>query len=344
MMGAFFLDSQYHHGVKFKMPTRSHIVLIVEDNESIAELERRHLERDGFIVLTATDSATAIKLINGPQRPAIMILDYRLPDMTGVELLQKIKDMGISIPTVIVTAAGNEQVAVSAMKLGAMDYIVKDQETIKHLPQTCRDVLKRFNLEHENSRLIEQMHMLNMELIETNRRLDDISKRDELTGIFNRRYMMESLSYEAARSTRYGVLLSFALLDLDHFKRINDTYGHTTGDLVLRQFASIVNGRLRKTDIMGRYGGEEFGLVLTNTSIENALVIVEELRETVERHPFGYEHSPLKLTVSAGVAGFIGDMKKEELVELADKSLYQAKHLGRNRTVAYQKGERPEMG
>lgn len=314
------------------------IVLIVEDNESIAELERRHLEKDGFEVLIADKGTRAMELIGGSSRPSILIIDYHLPDMSGVDLMQKIKDRGLNIPSIVVTAAGNEQVAVSAMKLGAMDYIVKDRETIKQLPASCRDVLKRFNMEQENARLIEQMHTLNMELLETNRRLDDISKRDELTGIFNRRYLMESLSYETSRSGRYAMPLSFVLLDLDHFKRINDTCGHTTGDLVLRQFAGAISERVRKTDIFGRYGGEEFGIVLTNTHANSAMIIAEDIRALIENYSFGYEHSPLKVTTSAGVAGFVKGMKKEELIELADRGLYQAKNSGRNRVISLQKG------
>ncbi len=319
------------------------IVLVVEDDESIAELERRHLERDGFEVLIAQSGRQALGLIDGGNHhPSLLILDYRLPDTSGVELMQRVRDAGLDIPAVIVTAAGNEEVAVSALKLGAMDYIVKDRETIKALPATCREVLRRFNLERENARLIEQMRTLNLELTESNRKLDDISKRDELTGIFNRRYLMESLGHEAARSERYGAPLSFVLFDLDFFKHINDTYGHTAGDLVLKQFAAAVSGRLRKTDIFGRYGGEEFVAVLTDTPLDKAAAIAEDIRSMIEGHTFGYEHTPLRLTVSAGVAGMVAGMKMEDLVELSDRGLYQAKNSGRNRVVAHQRGESPE--
>lgn len=319
--------------LKFVMET----VLIVEDNSNIANLEKRYLERVGFQVLIAETGEEGLALIGDEVPPDILIIDYRLPDMSGVDLMQKLKDKDLDIPSIIVTAAGNEQVAVSAMKLGAMDYIVKDVETIKHLPDTCRDILKKINLEKENKKLVEELKEVNTELRETNLRLDELSKKDDLTGIFNRRYLIESLTYETSRSRRYKTPLSFAMFDLDHFKNVNDTYGHTTGDFVLKQFASVIKGRTRKTDILGRYGGEEFAIILTDTELESAIFFCEEIKELVSNFGFGFEHSPIKMTTSAGIASFTDEMEFNDLIDMADKCLYKAKEAGRNRIVSLQK-------
>jgi diguanylate cyclase (GGDEF)-like protein len=238
-----------------------------------------------------------------------------------------------------VTAAGNEQVAVSAMKLGAMDYIVKDRDTIKTLPANCRDVLKRVNLERENEKLIAELKQVNAELTEANRQLDELSKKDDLTDLYNRRYLMESLGYEISRCRRYRTPLCLAIFDLDQFKEVNDTYGHTTGDMVLKQVASLMKDRFRKTDVLGRYGGEEFAIVLTETGLDNAMRLCEEVRELVSRYSFGYEHSPIRLTASGGVAYMTRGMDVTDIIEMADKSLYMSKKSGRNRVMSLQLNE-----
>jgi diguanylate cyclase (GGDEF)-like protein len=312
-------------------------VLIIEDNPNIANLEKRYLERDGFTVLTAESGEEGLGLIGDDVHPDILIIDYRLPDMSGVDLMQRLKDKDLEIPSIIVTAAGNEQVAVSAMKLGAMDYIVKDSETIKHLPDTCRDILKKINLENENKKLVDELKEVNTELREANTRLDELSKKDDLTGVFNRRYLIESLTYETSRCRRYKTPLSFAMFDLDHFKDVNDTYGHTTGDYVLKQFASVMKKRTRKTDILGRYGGEEFAIVLTETELASAIIFCEEIKELVSHFEFGFEHSPITMTTSAGIASFTDQMELNDLIDMADKGLYKAKEAGRNRIVSVQK-------
>jgi two-component system cell cycle response regulator len=317
-------------------------VLIIEDDASIAELEKRHLERAGFNAYIAFTGNEGLDLIRSGEGFDLLIIDYNLPDMSGVDLMQSLKEMGKDIPSVIVTAAGNENVAVSAMKLGAMDYIVKDRETIKQLPDTCRDVLGRFDLASENERLMVELKKVNAELTETNVRLEDISRRDDLTGIFNRRYLMEMLHVEFARAIRYHSPLSLAIFDLDHFKSVNDTFGHTTGDRVLIQFVDTIRDRLRKTDTFGRYGGEEFAIIITETPLEQAMILCEELRDVISRIPFGHGHSPIRLTTSAGVATIAREMDdKDDLINLADKSLYSAKEEGRDRVVALQHMKNP---
>jgi diguanylate cyclase (GGDEF)-like protein len=309
-------------------------LLIIEDSESVAELERRHLERDGFTVSVAASGFEALELLRTDSGFDILVIDYKLPDMSGAELMQMVKELGIEVPSVIVTAAGSEEVAVSVMKLGAMDYIVKDRETIKNLGATCTDVIRRYGLMRENEMLMDELKQVNTDLTEANQRLEEITKRDDLTGIYNRRHIMESLYLEVLRAKRYRMPLSFAIFDLDHFKKINDSYGHTKGDLVLQQFADVIGKRLRRTDMFGRYGGEEFAIVITQTELDPAVFLCDSLREIIARTRFGDGQTPLQLTTSAGVASFSGDMKGEDLIELADRSLYVAKEEGRNRVVA----------
>ncbi|GAB4387561.1 MAG: hypothetical protein Kow0025_01830 [Thermodesulfovibrionales bacterium] len=296
------------------------LVLIIEDDENMANLERRFLEKDGFRALVAHSGGEALDMMKEGASPDLLLIDYRLPDMTGVEVMRRVKaELGKSVPSVIVTGGGDESIAVSAMKLGARDYIVKDRETIRQLPATCREVLREFDLARENARIMEEL-----------------SKRDDLTKIYNRRFLMETLAFEMDKVRRYGTPLSFAIFDLDHFKSVNDTYGHVAGDEVLKQFSVLLGNRLRKTDVLGRYGGEEFAVILTGTPLDRALAICGELRELVCQSSFGNPDNPIKITTSAGVAAMVGDMSERALIDLADRSLYRAKDLGRNLVAALQ--------
>jgi len=311
-------------------------ILIIDDDSSIANLERRHLERAGFEVFIASSGGEAFQRLSGDSLPDLLIIDMRLPDISGIDVMKRLKDHGLEVPSIIVTGGGDQQVAVSAMKLGARDYIVKDPEALRELPKTCSEVLRKSNLERENARLMEEIKKSNSDLVEANKRLGELSRRDDLTGLYNRRTLMELLARECAMALRYELPLSFALLDLDHFKAINDTYGHPVGDLVLRQFAEVLMGRLRRTDILGRFGGEEFGVVLTGTPLDKALYVCDEIRKLVSSSSFGEDSAQLKVTVSAGAALFTTGMDIDALIKTADNGLYKAKDEGRDRSATVQ--------
>jgi two-component system cell cycle response regulator len=157
---------------------------------------------------------------------------------------------------------------------------------------------------------------------------------DGLTQVHNKRYLLEFLERELARSSRHGRSLSVVLLDIDHFKRVNDEFGHLAGDAVLRELAAILKGRVRKDECLARYGGEEFALVAPETNRENAVHLAEQLRQMVETHRFSFEGERLPVTFSAGVA----ELKRGEesvlaFLKQADERLYEAKHRGRNQVV-----------
>jgi diguanylate cyclase (GGDEF)-like protein len=159
---------------------------------------------------------------------------------------------------------------------------------------------------------------------------------DALTDIHNKRYMLEFLDRELARSARYGRPLALLMFDLDLFKAINDDLGHLGGDFTLRELAALVKGSIRKEELFARYGGEEFAVVLPETTREGAVSAAERIRETVESHSFRFEDRPYRVTISVGVATTTGDkaLTPSELIRQADEHLYQAKREGRNRVVA----------
>ncbi len=160
----------------------------------------------------------------------------------------------------------------------------------------------------------------------------DVAIRDSLTSLHNRRYFNERLLDEVERARRYGDSLSLIMCDIDHFKRINDTYGHPVGDEVLCWVAETLRKGLRKTDVISRYGGEEFAVLLSNAGRDQAFAIAEKLRRSIEECPFVHRESPIAVTLSFGISTFGVDSRKfEGLIESADKALYKAKAQGRNR-------------
>lgn len=157
---------------------------------------------------------------------------------------------------------------------------------------------------------------------------------DSLTQVYNKRYLMEAMSTEIARAHRYKNDLSFVMFDIDHFKIINDTHGHLAGDHVLRELSLEIRNSMRQPDIMGRYGGEEFAILLTDTKLEGALSFAEKIRSKIENHEFIFDDTNIPVTISLGVAQFDDSMAKpEDLIEKADVNLYKAKQGGRNRVV-----------
>ena len=173
-------------------------------------------------------------------------------------------------------------------------------------------------------------------LKEATRKLAEIRIRDGLTGIFNRRHLENTISKEFSRVKRYGSTLTFLLLDLDYFKKINDNYGHLAGDTVLRQSAKLISECIRDADTLGRYGGEEFGVILPETNLDGALVLAERLRKIVNQQKIQHDDLQLEVTVSIGVAEFAPDIDRyESLIDRADHALYQSKENGRNRVAAY---------
>ncbi|MEO6259173.1 MAG: diguanylate cyclase [Thermoanaerobaculia bacterium] len=183
---------------------------------------------------------------------------------------------------------------------------------------------------------VAQLQRENAHLLTQNRILSEISARDSLTGLYNRWYVMEKIDSEMNRSLRNGSPVSVLMLDIDHFKNINDSFGHTAGDSVLRTFGQVLRDSCRVYDVPGRYGGEEFCIVLPETRVDNTTVVAERIRERLAASRFDMGEQEISVTASIGIAGM--DSRNGEdvvtssaLIDRADRALYSAKHLGRNR-------------
>ncbi|MEO7106965.1 MAG: GGDEF domain-containing protein [Rhodoferax sp.] len=192
------------------------------------------------------------------------------------------------------------------------------------------------DLRHKVSDKNRALAKQNAELEVALQRISDMAIRDELTGVYNRRYLMERITEETARCQRSGATFCLCMVDIDFFKKINDGYGHLGGDEVLRSVARTASGALREGDFFGRYGGEEFAILLTNTTLEGAMITAERVRTQIQNLRFPEVHVDLRVTISLGVAEHVRQALAAATLQRADEALYSAKHHGRNRSVAAQ--------
>jgi diguanylate cyclase (GGDEF)-like protein len=244
------------------------------------------------------------------------LLDYQLGPKDGLQLIREALAAGCRTPIVFLTAESSPQVDIEAMNAGALDYLVKGEITPRSLERSLRYALK---------------------LGETLEALRQLATRDQLTGLLNRREFDRIMAEEAERCRRFGQPLALVMVDIDHFKAVNDTHGHQAGDAVLRAIAKTLTGQLRTVDRVARIGGEEFALVLMQTGRSAATEVAQRVVEAVAASPVVIESgASLRLTISAGVAVLPDDVSwLELLIGAADRSLFAAKRGGRNRVMTH---------
>ena len=261
---------------------------------------------------TASDYASGLKrMLSGAH--AVCLLDYRLGDRDGLALLREARAAGCTVPVVFFTADASPETEDAAMEAGAMDYLVKGELTPRILEHSIRYARK---------------------LGETLNRLQQLATRDPLTGLCNRREFQRLVDDECQRSLRFNHPFTLVLLDLDHFKRVNDTHGHQVGDEVLKHVASLLAGQVRAVDRVARFGGEEFAVLMVECDRRQAVEALERITALLTEMPCLVPGRDLVLpvTLSAGVAELPTDAATSEaLIAAADAALYAAKKAGRNR-------------
>lgn len=294
------------------------VILIIEDSASQRAAIREGLARAGLFerILEAADGLQGLRLLLS--EPVDLVLcDLEMPGLDGAKLLHASRSRAEPVPFLVLTAEADAERKARLLREGARDAITK--------PYHLADLVARIELHLERVRL-------EAELREKNRLLEQLSVTDPLTGLRNRRYLDEILRLDFLRARRFGHALSVILMDVDHFKRVNDHFGHVAGDAVLRSVAGRLAARLRSSDVVGRYGGEEFLFVLSGVARRGARVMAERRRAEIEASPVDLGDGRVtSVTVSAGVAAYAPTMRTpEDLLRAADEALYRAKAAGRN--------------
>lgn len=295
-------------------------VLLAEDDPVSRRLLEVHLQQWGYQVVAAGDGDQAWAILQQADAPRLAVLDWMMPGLSGPEVCRRVRAQAKEPYTYILllTARNQKEDLIEGMEAGSDDYVTKP-----------------FNAQELNVRLRAGRRIIELqaELVAAREALREQATRDALTWLWNRPAIMEILARELAKAGREGTAVGLIMADLDHFKHINDTCGHMAGDAVLREAARRMQASLRSYDAVGRYGGEEFLIVMPGSSNSSAVHLAERLRFAINREPVKLADRSFAVTISLGVTVALPGLPAapENLIRAADQALYRAKELGRNR-------------
>lgn len=284
-------------------------VLIVEDTMLLAAVYAKTLEQAGMLTRQVTNPLQVMEPLE-EFSPELILMDINMPGASGEEVAQVLRqqEIHVSVPIVFLSGETDKSRQLAAMGHGGDDFLVKPIQP-EHLVSAVTSRIERYRV------------------------LRNFMIRDSLTGLLNHTKIKEQLEIEIDRARRQKRPLSFAMIDLDHFKGVNDTYGHPIGDKVLKSLSRLLQQRLRKVDVIGRYGGEEFAVIFPDTSGPDAVRVLDGIRKDLAQIRQHGEKTEFSVTFSCGVASYPDFAVPEAINNAADKALYRAKHDGRNRVV-----------
>lgn len=297
---------------KLNTPTPSdpYRVLIIEDSMIQARLTDAVLTMHGFETQVIHDPRHALTTLNH-FRPDLILSDLYMPYCSGFELARVIHQQPnlSGIPIIFLSLEKNIDQHLKALDMGADDFLTKPI----HPEHLTRAILAR---------------------IQRAKKMQALMSQDSLTGLLNHASILEKFNVEKARAIREKTHLTFIMIDIDHFKKINDTYGHAMGDQVLKDLSHFLQKRLRKTDLIGRYGGEEFVMILPRTDTEQAYSLLDEIRTGISQLKYSHHDDSFSITLSAGIASLNFENPDLNLAAIADERLYKAKRRGRNQVIS----------
>jgi diguanylate cyclase (GGDEF)-like protein len=307
-------------------------ILIVDDEPVNLKLLGKLLG-DRFEISYAENAKAGIASALS-SHPDLILADVMMPDMDGYDMCRKLKENieTESIPVIFITAKTDLDDVVHGFDAGGVDYIAKPFNS-RELNARIKTHIALVEANKELKLYAESMEMISQKLLAKSQQLDSSARTDFLTGLSNRMHIFEYMAEEALRIKRGTPSCSVIISDLDHFKLINDTYGHECGDYVLKTVSAVMRTTVREQDIVARWGGEEFLFLLPETAMDGAFMLAEKLRSAIETAEFIYKDTSLHITMTFGVAQFDTALGVEGTIKKADDALYLGKRDGRNRVV-----------
>jgi two-component system, cell cycle response regulator len=292
-------------------------VLVVDDDPLNLKLMAEALSVEKFSVEQASSGSLALEKIENWQ-PELVLLDYGMPGLSGLETLQMLRKKQNYVAVIFVSANTEQELIVDCLGAGADDYIRK--------PFRFGELVSRVKVRF-------RIKDLNDALQVANQKLSELAVTDDLTGLFNMRQMYEKIEGELRRAKRFDRRISCVMMDIDHFKEVNDKHDHLFGSFIIKELGALIRKNMRDVDFAARYGGDEFLIVLTETTDKGTQTFTERLRSVIEKHVFTDGKSSLKRTCSFGysVSDPADKIDAREIVRQADHALYEAKRSGRNR-------------
>jgi len=304
-------------------------VLLVEDNDHDAEIVQRMLSKYTAVDfhLDRVRSTKECLLSIAASTFDLLLLDYNLPGEDGVSFLRRLNGSAELPPVIMLTGWGDGRVAAEAMHSGAYDYFPKNAINSQVLAHAIHQALEKYRWGNEEKRLLEE--------------LERLAITDELTAVYNRRYMTHALDRECNRARRYRRHLACLMVDLDDFKKYNDSHGHLVGDVALKQVAAMISQCVRETDIVVRFGGEEFVVIMPEAQPAAAMLAAERIRDGISGQALAISDGAVAITVSIGVCTSDDEheIEPETVLACADKALRRAKTDGKDRV--YRNPPRP---
>lgn len=297
-------------------------ILVIDDDEDSLKLILEPLLWEGYDARGATSSSSTFQLIDR-WKPHIVLIDWTMPTTREINLLKKVRETSVHTACIFLSNNSTTEAIIEGLDTGADDYIVK--------PFVPLELLARI-------RTHLRIRELHEELILANEKLKELVDIDDLTGLYNMRSLYQRLDFELERARRFKRKVCVVMMDIDYFKSVNDKNDHLFGSYVLSEVGRLIKQNTRNIDIPARYGGDEFLVVLTETTHEGAINFCEQLRRSVEDYVFKNETQSIRLTVSMGFTENLINEKvsAKDFVRRADHALYEAKRLGRNKVCFYQ--------